>query len=265
MDADQAIEYLLDAPPLALTTDFDGTMSEIAPSPEEAVIHPRCLASLARLVRVLPLVAVVSGRQVEDVRRLVELAGVVYLGNHGFEMYVNGDTQVAPAASEHFLTVRRILDAARQQLDLPGLLFEDKVTSASIHYRLTADPSAARKRVTSCLKALTEGMDMKVVQGRRVVELRPPVDVNKGTALADLLAAYDVASVVYAGDDQTDLDAFAGIRRWARMTENRALAVAVISTEMPPGLREEADLAVEGVEGWADFLDALLEAFNAEA
>jgi trehalose 6-phosphate phosphatase len=265
MDADQAIEYLLDAPPLALTTDFDGTMSEIAPSPEEAVIHPRCLASLARLVRVLPLVAVVSGRQVEDVRRLVGLVGVVYLGNHGFEMYVNGDTHVAPAASEHFLTVRRILDAARQQLDLPGLLFEDKVTSASIHYRLTADPSAARKRVTSCLKALTEGMDMKVVQGRRVVELRPPVDVNKGTALVDLLARHDVASVVYAGDDQTDLDAFVGIRRWASATNNRALAIAVISREMPPGLREEADLTVEGVEGWADFLDALLEAIKDEA
>jgi trehalose 6-phosphate phosphatase len=257
MDADQAIDYLLDAPPLALTTDFDGTMSEIAPSPEEAVLHPRCLAALAKLVRILPLVAVVSGRQVEDVRRLVGLAGVVYLGNHGFEMYLNGATHVAPAASEHFLTVRRILD--------PGLLFEDKVTSASIHYRLTADPSAARKRVTSCLKALTKGTDIGVVQGRRVVELRPLVDANKGTALVDLLARHDVASVVYAGDDQTDLDAFAGIRRWARMTENRALAVAVISTEMPPGLREEADLTVEGVEGWADFLDALLEAIKDEA
>ncbi|NIN69068.1 MAG: trehalose-phosphatase [Anaerolineae bacterium] len=265
MDADQAIDYLLDAPPLALTTDFDGTMSEIAPSPEEAAIDPRCLASLAKLVSVLPLVAVVSGRQVEDVRRLVGLAGVVYLGNHGFEMYVNGATHVAPAASEHFLTVRRILEAARQQLDLPGLLFEDKVTSASIHYRLAADPSAARERVTLCLKALTEGTDMRVEQGRRVVELRPPVDADKGTALADLLARHDVASVVYAGDDTTDLDAFAGIRRWASATNHRALAVAVISREMPPRLRAEADLTVEGVGGWADFLDALLEAIIAEA
>lgn len=265
MDAYQAIDYLLHAPALALATDFDGTVSEIAPSPEEAAIHPRCLASLAKLVRVLPLVAVVSGRQVEDVRRLVGLAGVVYLGNHGFETYVDGATHVAPAASEHFLTIRSILEAARQQLDLPGLLFEDKVTSASIHYRLTADPSAARERVTSCLKALTEGTDMNVVEGRRVVELRPPVDANKGTALEDLLARYDVTSAVYAGDDQTDLDAFAGIRRWARVTKNRALAVAVISTEMPPGLTEEADLTVDGVDGWADFLDALLEAINAEA
>ncbi len=265
MDVHQAIDYLLRAPGLALTTDFDGTLSEIAPSPEEAAIHPRCLASLAKLVRVLPLVAVVSGRQVEDLRRLVGLAGVVYLGNHGVETYVDGTTQVAPAASEHFLTIRAMLEAARQQLDLPGLVFEDKVTGASIHYRLTADPSAARERVTSCLNALAAGTDITVVEGRRVVELRPPVQVNKGTALEDLLARYDVTSVVYAGDDRTDLDAFAGIRRWARETENRAVAVAVLSTEMPPGLAEEADLTVDGVDGWADFLDALSEAISAAA
>jgi trehalose 6-phosphate phosphatase len=264
MDAYQAIDYLLQTPALALATDFDGTVSQIAPGPEGARIKPRCLASLAELVGVLPLVAVVSGRSVEDLRRLVGLAGVVYVGNHGLETYVDGATYVAPAASEHFLAIRSILEAARQQLDLPGLLFEDKVTGASIHYRQTVDPSAARERVTSCLKALAEGTDINVVQGRRVVELRAPVDVNKGTALEDLLARYDVTSVVYAGDDQTDLDAFAGIRRWARATENRALAVAVISTEMPPRLVEEADLTVDGVDGWADFLDALLEAINAE-
>jgi trehalose 6-phosphate phosphatase len=263
MDVNQAIDYLLHAPPLALTTDFDGTVSEIAPSPEEAAIHPTCLATLRKLVMALPLVAVVSGRQVEDVRRLVGLAGVVYLGNHGCELWVDGATHVAPAASEYFLTIRRILEAARQQLELPGLVFEDKVTGASIHYRLTADPSLARERVISCLKALTEGTDMKVVEGRRVVELRPPVDTDKGTALADLLVRYDVASVVYAGDDQTDLDAFAGIRRWARQTGGRALAVSVTSAEVPRQLREEADLLVDGVEGWADFMHALLEAINA--
>jgi trehalose 6-phosphate phosphatase len=263
MNPSEAVLYLLDAGPLALTTDFDGTVSEIAPTPETARLHPRCRDSLAELSEQLPLVAVVSGRHVEDVRQLVGLPRVVYVGNHGLERWENGTTYVEPSASEQFLRIRSILGAARHQLNIPGLIFEEKGTGASIHYRSTANPSAARRRITSLLRDLAKGKEVKVVEGRRVVELRPASDTDKGTALIELLCRYDVGGAIYAGDDRTDLDAFAGIRRWAGQEGRRAVTVGVISAEMPPELGEQADVTVDGVEGWADLLDALAEAMHA--
>jgi len=263
MNPSEAVLYLLDAGPLALTTDFDGTVSEIAPTPELATLHPRCRDSLGKLSEELPLVAVVSGRRVEDVRQLVGLPGIVYLGNHGLERWENGTTYVEPSASEQFLVIRSILEDARVELNIRGLLFEEKGTGASIHYRSTSNPSAARTQITSLLRDLAKGKEVKVVEGRRVVELRPASDADKGTALIELLCRYDVGGAIYAGDDRTDLDAFAGLRRWSGQEGRRAVTVGVISAEMPPELAEEADVTVGGVEGWADFLDALGEALHA--
>lgn len=259
---DQAIEYLLEAQPLALATDFDGTLSEIAPSPELAEIHPRCRDSLAKLCEELPLVAVLSGRQVDEVRRLVGLPGVVYIGNHGLERWEKGETQVDPLVTRYARVIHSILERARQQLKLPGLIFEEKGVSAAIHYRQAENPDTAGEQVAGLLRKLAAYTGLKVVEGRRVVELRPPLDLDKGTALLDLLREYAVESVVYAGDDRTDLDAFEAIHRWGLCLGSRALAVGVISAEMPPDLAEEADLTVRGVEGWADFLAALAEALS---
>jgi trehalose 6-phosphate phosphatase len=263
IDKKKAINHLLDAQPLALTTDFDGTVSEIAPSPELATIHPRCRDSLAELSAKLLLVAVLSGRQVDEVHQLVGLPRVVYAGNHGLERWEEGERYVDPQVAQYVPVIRSILEQARQDLKLPGLLFEDKGVTASIHYRLAVNPTAAREQVTSRLRELAAGTGIKVVEGRRVVELRPPLDVDKGTALLDLLRGYDLGGVIYAGDDRTDLDAFAAIHRWGVEEAKRALAVAVISPEMPPGLMEEADVTVDGVEGWADLLAALVEALSA--
>jgi trehalose 6-phosphate phosphatase len=146
-----------------------------------------------------------------------------------------------------------------------GLGFEEKGIGASIHYRLCADPTTARQRVMATLRELSAGMGIKIVEGRRVIELRPSVDVDKGTALFDLLSRYDVAGSVYAGDDVTDLDAFVGLRRWEEQEGGRSLAVAVSSREMPPDLCQAADVVVEGVEGWADLLEALLTSFKASS
>ena len=256
----RAIDHLLDAQPLALATDFDGTLSHIVPSPELATIDLGCRESLAKLSEMLPLVAVLSGRPVEEVRQLVGLPGVVYIGNHGLERWEKGDRYVDPRASWYAPMIGGILERAHQELKLPGLLFEQKGVSASIHYRLAQDPAAARKLVATLLRDLAAETSVKVVEGRRVVELRPPLDADKGTALLDLLRKCTVGSIVYAGDDQTDLDAFRGIHHWAAQEDRWALALGVISSEMPPGLTEEADLTVEGVEGMAEFLALLAEA-----
>ncbi|HUW94972.1 MAG TPA: trehalose-phosphatase, partial [Anaerolineae bacterium] len=107
------------------------------------------------------------------------------------------------------------------------------------------------------------GTGVRVVEGRRVVELRPSVHVDKGTALFGLLRRHPVRAAVYAGDDVTDVDAFAGMRRWAQQEDGRSVTVAIASPEMPPELSNSADLVVDGVDGWADFLHALLTSLDA--
>jgi trehalose 6-phosphate phosphatase len=210
-------------------------------------------------------VAVISGREVGDVRKLVGLPGIIYIGNHGLSRWEKGHTYIEPSVSSHLSTLHSIAEEARQLLTMPRLLFEEKGAGISIHYRSTPHPASAKRIVVSVLQDLARGTDVQVLEGRRVVELKPPVSVDKGTAIFELLCGRALGGAIYAGDDRTDLDAFTGLRRWSQQEDTRSLAVAVSSSEMPPELRGAADLFVDGVEGWADFLDALVRSLEARA
>jgi trehalose 6-phosphate phosphatase len=263
MDPHEALAYIVAERPLALVTDFDGTISEIAPTPGQAGVFPRCRELLVTLAAELPLVAVLSGRPAGDVQRLLGLPGIVYIGNHGLSRWEGGHTYIDPSVSSHLSAMHNIAEEARRVLTVPGLLFEEKETGVAIHYRSTPDPASAKSAVVRVLRDLVGGTGIQVLEGRLVVELRPPVNIDKGTSIFELLSGHDVSGAIYAGDDRTDLDAFAGLRRWSQQDDKRSLAVAVDSSEMPSGLREAADLVVDGVEGWADFLAALVRSLEA--
>jgi trehalose 6-phosphate phosphatase len=258
MDIAEAIDELLTAEPLGVVTDFDGTISYIAPTPAAAAIDPDCRKWLGKLSRMLPLVAIISGRPAEDVRRLVGLDKIVYIGNHGLERWEKGAIHIEPVVSGQAERTKRIAEAAQRVLTSPGLIFEDKGNTAAVHYRQAPDPKAAREEAASVLRKLAAGTGVKVTEGRRVIELRPDAAIDKGNALFDLLTRHDLASAVYAGDDDTDADAYGGLRRWSAAGERRALAVAINSPEIPRRLREDADLVLEDVEDWAHFLEKLV-------
>jgi trehalose 6-phosphate phosphatase len=115
---------------------------------------------------------------------------------------------------------------------------ERKPLSVSLHYRRSDDADAARQALEEIASsASAAGLVPRF--GRMVLELRPPVDANKGTAVAHLLAEQGLRRALYAGDDTTDLDAFAAVRAL-----EIGVCVAVVSPEAPPGLREAADLVV---------------------
>ena len=234
MEVAQAVDLLV-AQPFALTTDFDGTISEIAAAPDLAVWHPRCRELLAQFSRRLPLVAVLSGRPAAEVRRLTGIEEVTYLGNHGLEWWQDGATHIEPSISRDITEIQSVLDAAKRALKTRGVVFEEKGTGASIHYRMTTDPDQARGEILAVVNALTRGTGVEVAEGRRVIELRPSVQIDKGTALFDLLTRHPVRAAVYAGDDFTDVDAFEGMRRWEKHQGGRAVAVAIASPEMPSG------------------------------
>ena len=197
--------------------DVDGTLAPIARTPQAAVVPPATRETLDKLVR-LPRVSValVSGRSAEDALRLVSIKGVWILGNHGLEMREpNGVVITNAAAQDH---AQSIDEAARQLADVerstPGALVENKRLTLSVHYRLVRPAEASA--VVARAREVASRLGLRVTEGKKIVELRPPVDVNKGTAavaFAERVGAIgERGSTLYAGDDLTDEDAFDALR-----------------------------------------------------
>jgi trehalose 6-phosphate phosphatase len=227
---------LIEAPERsALILDVDGTLSPIAPRPDLAVVPETTRGELRRLTSRYGLVACVSGRSGEDARRLVGVDGIEYVGNHGLELH--------PDAAALAAEITRFRDGV-------GLPVEDKGLSLAYHYREADDAEAARADLEGVAQsALLAGLDAR--WGRKVLEIRPRVEADKGTAVRTLLEHSGATRALYAGDDTTDLDAFRGL---AGAGLEYALRIAVASTEGPRALQEAADLVVSGP---AELLDAL--------
>ena len=207
----------------AILLDLDGTLAPIVSRPDLARVPEEARAEVERLVGTYALVACISGRPGEEARRLVDVDGVVYVGTHGLEL--------EPEAERWRAALRPFAE-----LDWPWL--EDKGLTVALHWREAPDEPAARAELESVAeRARAAGLAAR--WGRKVLELRPPVEADKGTAVRALLAERGLRRALYAGDDETDLDAFRGLDGC-----EVAVRVALASAESPPGLREAADLVV---------------------
>jgi trehalose 6-phosphate phosphatase len=228
------VRRLAEAPErAAILLDVDGVLAPIVQRPEDARVPDETRAELERLVGRYALVACVSGRTSSDAGRIVGVPGVVYVGSHGLEL--------APEAAEW----RDRLQRFGESVDWP---MEDKGLTVSFHYRGVDDEAAARERLEQVAEAArAQGLIARF--GRKVLELRPPIEADKGTAVASLLADRGLRHALYAGDDTTDLDGFRGLNGL-----ELAVRVAVSSEEGPPELREAADLVVDGPAGALELL-----------
>lgn len=220
----------------AVLLDVDGTLSPIVDRPDDARVPDETRHELARLAGRYALVACVSGRPRHEVERMIGVDGVAIVGEHGLEL--------EPGAAEW---ADRIAEFARG-VDWPA---ERKPLSVSFHFRRADDEAAARAYLTRVAEAASaEGLVPR--WGRMVLEIRPPVDADKGTAVRALVARAGLRRALYAGDDRTDVDAFAGLDGL-----ELGVRVAVDSREAPPELREAADIVVDGPEGVLELLRAL--------
>jgi trehalose 6-phosphate phosphatase len=211
-----AVALRLGGTPFSVLLDVDGTLAPIAPRPDQVKVpHDTCKA-LERLIEIPDAhVAIVTGRSVQDGRRIVPLEGLGVIGNHGFEVLgESGEVISEPAALSYLDVVRK----AAQRLaplaqEIQGVVLEDKQWTLSVHYRLAARP--AIPRITEEVERVASELGLRVTRGKEVLELRPPLDVNKGTAAVmwvKRLGASPSASVLYIGDDRTDEDAFRELR-----------------------------------------------------
>jgi trehalose 6-phosphate phosphatase len=221
----------------AILLDVDGVLAPIVARPDDARVPPETQADLRRLAGRYALVACISGRAENDARRVVGVADVVYVGNHGLDL--------ESATAEWAEKLRRFLaETAWRQT-------EDKHLSAALHYRDSGDEAAARKELDE-IAARAEHEGFWTRYGRKVLEILPPLDANKGTAIRRLLADRGLERALYAGDDTTDLDAFRALDQL-----DIGVRIAVASAEGPPELRAAADLVVDGPTGLLEVLRRL--------
>jgi trehalose 6-phosphate phosphatase len=220
----------------AILLDVDGTLAPIVERPDEARVPEETRRELARLASSYALVACVSGRAGAEVERMVGVSGVAVVGEHGLEL--------APEAEGW---AERIATFAAG-VDWPA---ERKRLSLTFHFRRADDEAAARASLTQ-VEAAARDEGLVPRWGRMVLEVRPPVDANKGTAVEALLHRSAVSRALYAGDDTTDLDAFAGLADL-----ELGVRVAVDSPEAPRALLEAADVVVEGTDGVLELLRRL--------
>jgi trehalose 6-phosphate phosphatase len=262
---------LLAAPDKAVVAlDFDGTLSEIVPDPEQARAHPRAVPALAALAPHLAGLAVLTGRPAEVAVRLGGFAGVpgldrlVVLGHYGAERW--------DAATGSLRTPHPHPGVAEARAELPGLLdalpaargawIEEKGQAVAVHTRRVPDPQAAFDALRAPLTDLAGRTGLLLEPGRMVLELRPP-GVDKGVALIDYAHETAAETVVYAGDDLGDLPAFAAVET-LRDEGCHGLLLSSGTTDVPE-VSARADVQLRGPAAVADFLAAVGEALDTDA
>lgn len=201
-----------DGQELALFLDYDGTLTPIVPRPEDAVLSASMRSTLQRLAGLCRL-AILSGRDLEDVQARVDIADIWYAGSHGFDIAgPSGERMEYQPGRDHLPA----LDAAEAALhdaldDVAGCQVERKRYAIAVHYRRAAEDQVERiRRETERVREAHPGL--RLATGKKIFELKPDIDWHKGTALSWLMEAqnmdFEHYLPIYVGDDETDEDAF---------------------------------------------------------
>jgi trehalose-phosphatase len=264
---DRSLERLLtplrrDPQDSAILTDVDGTIAPIVLKPADAAVPEPTRELLRALAKRYALVGCLSGRRALDARRIVGLNELAYSGNHGFELLLPGDEEVRPDPSldGHEGDAPSFVESLdRSELERVGITTEDKGAIVALHWRGSENEGAAESLAHE-IASEAEWQGLVPHRGRKVLEVRPNVAVNKGIAAAALLASREVDAALYGGDDRTDVDAFTALRTLREDGKLRATAcVAVASDESPPEVTQEADLTVNGPDGFVRVLEILAD------
>ncbi len=260
---DDRLQPLKDDPERsAVLLDVDGVLAPIVQHPDDAHMPETTRRPLIEVAKRYGVVACVSGRRASDARRVVSLGSIAYLGSHGSEILRPGS--IAPEMDRELQAwTRRVQNFAREayteELRRLRVRLEDKEAIAALHWRDVPDEEQAEAGVRAVAEA-GEKAGFNAHWGRKVLEIRPPVRIDKGAGIVTLLRDTDLAAALYVGDDTTDLDAFRGLTELVELGSLKyALRVGVRSgEETPSALEEEADVMVDGTDGVRDLLRMLI-------
>lgn len=245
----QKIKDQLSEKEVIVFLDYDGTLTPIVERPELAVISEEMRSTVQSLAEFYK-VSIVSGRATDDVRKKVGIKGIFYAGSHGFEIvYPDGKVKI----NEEAKAIRGTIDKVHAELserlkNVPGALVEHVKYTISAHYRLVSpeDFPQIRQAVEETLKG---NPDLRKTEGKKVFEIRPRIDWDKGKAVQWILGALNFSEgqmAIYIGDDTTDEDAFRVLNEGAgfgilvaETPRSSAARYRIKNTEEVRGLLEE--------------------------
>ena len=246
----------------AILLDIDGTLAPIVDRAADAHVPESTRQLLIAVADAYGLVACVSGRRASEARAMVSIGTITYLGSHGVELLRSGWTEARldPEVAEW---VRRIQsfghEADTADTRKLRIRLEDKRAIVAFHWRGAPDEAAAKAAVEAIAQRARDA-GLRTHWGRKVLEIRPPVAIDKGAGVRRLLdeSGKEITSAVYVGDDTTDLDAFRElVELCGEGRLEHAVRVGVASDEGPSEITAEADVVVDGPEGVRDLLSAL--------
>jgi len=217
------LKKTLDDKIILLNLDYDGTLTPIAATPEEAVLSPEVKNVLGELARLKDCeLAIISGRALRDIRKMVGLKNIVYVGNHGFEIdgpNIHFESLTPPDIKKTFAKIKD--DLIKNLAKLEGVIIEDKGLTLSVHYRLVPEKMAdsVAKTFHKTCRPYLKKKQIKISSGKKVFEIKPPIEWDKGKAVLWLLAQQARANgknrvfPIYIGDDRTDEDVFLTLKK----------------------------------------------------
>ncbi|MGH2874478.1 MAG: trehalose-phosphatase [Solirubrobacteraceae bacterium] len=248
----------------AILLDIDGTLAPIVDHASDAHVPESTRQLLIGVAGTYGLVGCISGRRASEARAMVSIGTITYVGSHGAELLRSGWTEarLEPEIAEWARRIQQFgRDADTADVRKLRVRLEDKGAIVAFHWRGAPDEEAARVEVEQVAqRAQSEGLGTH--WGRKVLEVRPPVQIDKGAGVVRLLteAGPVIHAALYVGDDTTDLDAFGALDRLVqtgRLTD--AVRVGVRSDESPSDLADRADLLVDGPAGVRELLSVLAD------
>lgn len=246
----------------AILLDIDGTLAPIVENAADAHVPESTRQLLIAVANRYGVVACVSGRRASEARAMVGVGSISYLGSHGAELLRAGWTEgVLDAGIEDW--VRRIHEFGREadtaDTRKRRVRLEDKGAIVAFHWRGARDEESARAAIDAIAQR-AQAAGLRTHWGRKVLEVRPPVRIDKGAGVISFLSEADdsIKSALYVGDDSTDLDAFRALAELVSEGKlQRAVRVGVSSEEGPSAIAGEADVVVDGPDGVRELLSLL--------
>ncbi|MHB8868672.1 MAG: trehalose-phosphatase [Thermoleophilia bacterium] len=213
--------------------DVDGVLAPIVARPEQARVPASVRRALGDLVGRYRLVALVSGRALDDAARMVDLDGVVVVGDHGRELR-DGRGVTHRIVSEERCVLEGVAAEliADETLARAGVRVELKPASIALHVRGASDEAAALAAAAAA--ATVAGPELVLHRGRAVVDLKLP-GVDKGTAVTGLVEEYGLEAALYVGDDRTDVDAMRALRLLGAEEGSQPASTPDVLPTDPPG------------------------------
>ena len=247
-------------PETIIVTDIDGTISTITPLPQQAVITKSMKEILNKIQQKFKLLAIITGRSLENAIEMINISNILYIGNHGMEYQRNNKIITDKKTLKYIPQITNLHKTLEQEssIKIHGIILENKNTSISIHYRSTKDPQKAHKTIIDTLKDNKTMNGLQIKEGKKIIEVRPPTGNNKGKIINKIVKNYGANQMIYLGDDVTDVDAFKEISKLSKSKKFEGTSILVQSDETPEFVKNNAEYYVNSVEDVQNFFQWLL-------